>query len=81
MDNEKIVELLIELKTDVASIKAKMENVPNTYFCQDHSKIFADHEKRIRGLETIKNKLLGAFFLANFLTGIVVLIISKILLR
>lgn len=78
MDNDQIVNLLIELKTDVSAIKTRVDMLPEQFFCLQHSSQFTDHETRLRKLESYINKFLGALILGNVFTGVLVVLLTYI---
>jgi hypothetical protein len=62
-------EKINQLVVDVAVIKQKLTIAEDV----------KDHEERIRALEIYKNKTVGALFFGQFLIGIVIGIIMKVM--
>lgn len=66
MDEHKFNQLVI----DVALIKQSLDT-----FVKTQVETVADHEKRIRSLESFKSKFIGAIIIGNMLTGVIVALI------
>jgi hypothetical protein len=66
---ESIHDLVIKQGQDIAVIKSKIDGMPKTFFCQQHSESFTDHEERLRGLEAFKAQFKGALFIVAGLGG------------
>lgn len=67
-DNEKLIQHIIEIKTDIAKINAKQDTLINAHV--EQTKVMEKQDGRLSNLESLKNKIYGAAAVAAGSVGL-----------